>query len=404
MILAREWMNKVLAILLVVTAVGVVAAGCGGKDVDNAADDAAHGHDHGDAEGPHGGVVAEVANGIHMEIVYFPAEGEAAFYLLREDMETTVVAGEPPVLNFKTADGPRQVIGAQTDAAIKADLGWVFVDPGLKSDHLHGQVVVCVEGKKHFVAIPEHDHETESGDDPAHGDGDGHDHDDADGSHDHDDHAHGENTISKTAWTESCEWFVELDVPEKGCAAAFAAHVTLLADFLPAESGSFLVAARSGPHTTEAGAGSPSRPGIFTPEIVFPETGEWTLTLTYDAGDLVDSIEWTVTVYEHGEAPAPAEDEAGLISFLKEAQWKTAFATCCAEVQEVAAGKEAVCVCGAAVLSEGSDRFVLVQKEGEAFEKRLVETGQASGSMIEITSGLETGERVVTEGGSAILQ
>lgn len=393
MIPAREWMNKVLAMFLIVAAAGFVAAGCGGKEIEkatteNAADNAAHVH----VEGPHGGEMAEVANGIHMEIVHFPAEGEAAFYLLGEDMETPVAAGEPPVLNFRAADGPRQIIGAQTDEAIKADLGFVFADPGLKSEHLDGQVVVCLEGKKHFVAIPEHDHAVC---------GDDHSHDEAEGGHDHE---HGENRISKTVWTASCEWFVELDVPEKGCAAAFAAHVTLLDDFSPAESGSFLVVARSGTHTAEAGAGSPARPGIFTPEITFPEAAEWTLTLSFDSGSIKDSIEWAVTVYEHGEAPAPAEDGAGFISFLKEAQWKTPFSTCWTELKKSAEGNDVIFVPGAAVLSEGSDLFVLVQKEGEAFEKRLVETGEGSGATIEITSGLEAGERIVTQGVDAILR
>jgi len=408
--LIKEWMNKVLAMFLIVLVAGFVATGCGGKDVEkdgagSAADDAAHGHVH--IEGPHGGEMAEVANGIHMEIVHFPAEGEAAFYLIGEDMETSVAAGEPPVLNFKTADGPRQVVGAQTDEAIKADLGWIFADPGLESEHLHGQVVVCLSGKKHFVAIPEHDHGTDCGDAHAHGEGDGHAHEEGDAhaheegdGHAHEEgdaHAHGENTISTTVWTESCEWFVELDLPEKGYPAAFAAHVTLLADFSPAEGGSFLVVARSGSHSTEAGAGSPSRPGIFTPEITFPETGEWTLTLTYEAGDLVDSIEWTVTVYEQGAAPEPAGDDGALFSFLKEAQWKTSFAT-------RAVGPEpALTLPESAVLSDDSGQFVLVQVEGEAFEKRHVETGAGSGGAIEITSGLKAGERLVVEGARQIV-
>ena len=257
-------------------------------------------------------------------------------------------------------------------------------------------MAVSVEGRKYFVAIPHHLDHGESGDD-CDGDDDheGHDHDHA--------HDHGANTISRTVWTDKCEWFVELETPEKGQPAAFAAHVTLLDGFAPAESGSFTVAARSGSHGATAKAGSVARPGIFTPEITFPETGEWVLTLTFDSKGITDSIDWTVAVHDPGEAPEPEEDGEGLISFLKEAQWKIAFATAWSETESAAGSGGAVFVHRNAVLSDGDDRVVLVQIDGESFEARKVETGLSSGSMIEIGSGLEAGERVVVEGGRAVL-
>jgi len=121
---------------------------------------------------------------------------------------------------------------------------------------------------------------------------------------------------------------VELDNPQPGHAASFAAHITLLDDFKPVTAGEFRVEARSGSETATSHAAAPARPGIFTPSITFPTAGPFALVLTYTGpGGLTDSIEWTVEVHEHGEVPEPEEEDAGAISFLKEQQWKIPFAT-----------------------------------------------------------------------------
>jgi membrane fusion protein, heavy metal efflux system len=45
---------------------------------------------------------------------------------------------------------------------------------------------------------------------------------------------------------------------------------------------------------------------------------------------------------------------------------------------------------------------VYVQVEGEAFERRLIQTGLRSGSYVSVAGDLKPGERVVTVGAAAI--
>jgi RND family efflux transporter MFP subunit len=52
-----------------------------------------------------------------------------------------------------------------------------------------------------------------------------------------------------------------------------------------------------------------------------------------------------------------------------------------------------------AVVEISTRPYVFVQPSGESFEKRRVELGASDGDWVEIRSGVEAGERVVTEGG-----
>jgi membrane fusion protein, heavy metal efflux system len=58
----------------------------------------------------------------------------------------------------------------------------------------------------------------------------------------------------------------------------------------------------------------------------------------------------------------------------------------------------ALAVPSSAVLLEENRSVVYVQLGGETFERRIVTTGIQDREWIEILSGLEEGERVVTEG------
>ena len=62
----------------------------------------------------------------------------------------------------------------------------------------------------------------------------------------------------------------------------------------------------------------------------------------------------------------------------------------------------AVAVPEKSIIDEDYARYVFVQKGGESFEKRAVRTGARSGGLIEITEGLEAGERVVTRGAYSV--
>jgi membrane fusion protein, heavy metal efflux system len=52
-----------------------------------------------------------------------------------------------------------------------------------------------------------------------------------------------------------------------------------------------------------------------------------------------------------------------------------------------------------AVVEISTQPFVFVQRGGESFLKRRVKTGISDGTFVEISSGVEPGDRVVTEGG-----
>ncbi len=62
----------------------------------------------------------------------------------------------------------------------------------------------------------------------------------------------------------------------------------------------------------------------------------------------------------------------------------------------------AVAVPEKSIIDEDYARYVFVQHGGESFEKRAVRTGARSGGLVEITEGLEAGERVVTRGAYSV--
>jgi RND family efflux transporter MFP subunit len=64
--------------------------------------------------------------------------------------------------------------------------------------------------------------------------------------------------------------------------------------------------------------------------------------------------------------------------------------------------REALAVPASAVVDEGGQTVVYVQVEGEAFERRPIQTGLRSGDFIAVTGDLKPGERVVTVGAAAV--
>lgn len=60
--------------------------------------------------------------------------------------------------------------------------------------------------------------------------------------------------------------------------------------------------------------------------------------------------------------------------------------------------QEALAVPAAALIDDGGQAVVFVQKSGEAFERRPVVPGARDGDLIEVKSGLAAGERIVTRG------
>lgn len=336
-----------------------------------------HGHHHHEA-GAHGGNILDSGGTLHVEFVHDQDAGKVSLYILGGDGKTPQNISSAPRINLKTSDGPKQL---KTQKVGDNASHYEVSDSALKS-HLHGRIAIDFEGKRFNLDI-----ETSHGDHAGHDDHVGHD--DHDHGHGHD---HPESAISHTQWTEKCEWFVELETPEVGKAAGFAAHVTLLQDFTPAKQGSFSAQATSGSQTASTSANSPARDGIYTPKITFPTAGKWNLKLTYKNGSVSDSIEYEIEVHEAGKVPHEEEEEGNAISFLKEQQWKIPFATVWSKENKVPAS---------AVVKQNGKTFIYVQLDGESFEKREVKVS-SQGDWVEISEGLQGKERVVSKGAAQI--
>lgn len=197
------------------------------------------------------------------------------------------------------------------------------------------------------------------GDDDSHaGSGGDHSHDDHGSAQDqgHDEshgHVHGGDgdSFAVTAWGERFELFPEIDALVAGETAISHTHVTRLADFSPLTRGTVTAVLRApGGGETVARGTEPVRPGIYNLEIEPPDPGVYELTFRIDDGEAQDEIAaGTVrvgTAEEPGgldEAPAGSATRASPgepVSFLKEDQWQTPFATAWVERDSIRASVE----------------------------------------------------------------
>jgi RND family efflux transporter MFP subunit len=164
------------------------------------------------------------------------------------------------------------------------------------------------------------------------------------GAHEHHEHSHGDHDhdeqsgpepIGITRWTDRYELFVEFPAPKPGAKLAYHAHVTRLSDFQPVPEGRFTVRYRRGGQVvTETSVDRVRRAGIFTLEGAAPAAGKYSLEITYELAGQSDTFDCG-TIEVSPEPNAPTEEEAGAISFSKEAQWKIPFATGSAEAREL---------------------------------------------------------------------
>lgn len=140
--------------------------------------------------------------------------------------------------------------------------------------------------------------------------------------------------IAYTNFAPNSELFVEFKALAVGAESSFAAHVTKLADFQPATEGKVTAILSGGGAADETFvATSASSPGIFRPIAKPAHAGTRTLRFEIEVGGFRDVHDLgEVTVYpslEAAIAAAPKDEEGGggTITYLKEQQWKTEFAT-----------------------------------------------------------------------------
>lgn len=161
--------------------------------------------------------------------------------------------------------------------------------------------------------------------------GHGHGGDPGHGDHGHDHGAEGEKTETITAFSDRHEVFLEHAFLRVGEATTLVTHVTDVPAMEPRTEGPVtFVVQRGDAEPIHFEAPKPARAGIYRPEIVFTQPGEWEVRLeipTDDGGDVVRLPDRTVyaTGAEVDAAPEPAEPDG--TAFLKEQQWKLDFQT-----------------------------------------------------------------------------
>jgi cobalt-zinc-cadmium efflux system membrane fusion protein len=140
------------------------------------------------------------------------------------------------------------------------------------------------------------------------------------------DHEHEEKTAQITIWTDRFEVFAEHKAVVMQKPTKFITHVTDMVTLEPRTAGPVKFVMRQGETVFEHSHPAPERPGLYIPEITFPDYGYWNITLLIPAADGVESTvdlgRITAHKDEHAAAHADFPEAADGISFLKEQQWK----------------------------------------------------------------------------------
>jgi cobalt-zinc-cadmium efflux system membrane fusion protein len=158
-------------------------------------------------------------------------------------------------------------------------------------------------------------------------------------------------TWSVTAWTDHFEVFPEVEPLIAGRSASAHTHVTILSGFSPMREGTVSAVLRRGSEVQEF-AGVFRRDGIYGIDIKPAREGEYDLLFRIKTKGLAEDVPAgkvrvgtaadpggliAPPAPPNGPAPPAVADSAEL-SFLKEQQWKTPFATAWVQQGQVPAG------------------------------------------------------------------
>lgn len=146
--------------------------------------------------------------------------------------------------------------------------------------------------------------------------------------------------LSVTRWTDKTELFAEYPPLAVGSTSRFAIHLTRLDNFTALTDGNVEVRLEGGSAQPEVfRVDASSRPGIFGVDVKPAHAGERRLVIVLRATGLSDEHRvGDVDVHPDAEAAraaAPAGEDAGGISFLKEQQWSLDFGTALVQEQAV---------------------------------------------------------------------
>lgn len=199
--------------------------------------------------------------------------------------------------------------------------------------------------------------------------------------------------LSFTRWTEEHELFVELPAPVTGKPIAYHAHVTRLSDFYAVTEGAFRVRFKDAQgKVSESLQQGVKRPGIFVFESPPLAAGSYSLTMAYEHAGKVSTFDCgTVKVVEKPTAEE-VEPPSGVITFLKESQWKIPFGTAWAEERLLGREMEVA----ATVEAAASDQLTVGSPTGGRFfhnpnfalaEGLRVQRGQVLGTIAPTVAG-----------------
>ena len=206
---------------------------------------------------------------------------------------------------------------------------------------------------------------------------------------------------TRTLYVPNTELFAEWRPLVVGEATRLTAHLTRIGDrFRPYTEGKVTLTLTVEGVTANAVADGPERPGVFRLNVTPTKAGIGRVVIDVAAAPgaqhfVIDDVPVYVDVKAALAKEAPAE--TGLISYAKERSWEEDFATARVTTYFRGAG-QIVVVPAAAIVRDGDTTHVFVQRTPERFELREVKTRRTIGDVIEITSGLRDGERIVVRG------
>jgi membrane fusion protein, heavy metal efflux system len=138
-------------------------------------------------------------------------------------------------------------------------------------------------------------------------------------------------TVSATLWSARTELFMEHQEMVRGENCAFSVHLTDLATYRPLAEGVAALEFENAGKVMRFEGKQPSRPGIFRVDVRLEAAGRYRAVLNYSAPKMQDRHELgEMVVYESKAAAiaqAKPEAQKEAISFLKEQQWSSEFAT-----------------------------------------------------------------------------
>jgi RND family efflux transporter MFP subunit len=151
-------------------------------------------------------------------------------------------------------------------------------------------------------------------------------------------HEHDVAPLSFTHFEGKTQIFVEFEPFVAGQEGRMAAHFTRVSDWKPLTEGKVVAILSGGPAEERFEVAGPSSPGIFRPKPKPGAAGKRRLAIsvtTAEGTDVHDLGEVTVHATDHDAAHAAgdAPEQAGLIAFLMEQQWKTEFGVALAAEQ-----------------------------------------------------------------------